>query len=56
MLGLSKPCRVFEIKNTRKAGELTQHIKALAAKLDDLSLTPRTRMVEGENGLLQVIL
>lgn len=35
---------------------MVQQVRALAAKLDDLSSTPETQMVEGENEVLQVVL
>lgn len=38
------------LKKTRKrAREMAQQTKALAAKFDDLGLIPRTHMVAGEN-------
>jgi hypothetical protein len=35
------------------AGEMARWVKEPVAKADDLSLIPRTHMVEGENQLLQ---
>lgn len=32
-----------------RVDEMAQQVKELAAKLDDLSLIPRTHMVEGKN-------
>lgn len=35
---------------------MVQLVKVLTAKSDDLSLFPRTQMVEGEKSLLQAVL
>jgi hypothetical protein len=42
---------VFKIKVGR-AGKMAQQLKVLAFSTGDLSLSPRTRMVAGENELL----
>jgi hypothetical protein len=36
--------------------EMSQGVKVFATKLDNLSLIPRTHIMEGENRLLQVVL
>lgn len=37
------------VSKNKRAREMAQQIKALAAKLDDLGLIPGTHMVAGEN-------
>lgn len=37
------------------ADNMAQHVKAFIAKLEDLSLIPRTYMVEGDYQLLKIV-
>lgn len=46
-------CRPLKI-TSRGAATMVQQVEALAAKPEDLSLIPTTRLVEGENLLRQV--
>lgn len=41
---------------TFRANEMAQQVKAVAANLDDLNLTSRILIVEGENLLLKDVL
>ena len=41
-------------KQNQRAAEVASWVKVLASKSNDPSSIPRTRMVEGENCLLQV--
>jgi hypothetical protein len=42
--------------STSRAGEMAQHVKALATKTDDLSSILRLHLVERENSLPQLVL
>lgn len=42
----------MDLSSSEEASEMAQEGKMLAAKTEDLSLTPRTQMVEGENQFL----
>ena len=53
---LQQPHSQATLKMNIRASEISQWVEMLTVKLGNLSLIPRTDLVEGENQLLQVVL